>query len=101
MTFSGGEPLLQKEFLTEILARCRREGIHTCLDTAGCGVGGYEEILKKTDLVLFDIKHYTEEGYRRITDSHQRNRCVFCRWCRKWGFPCGCGMLWFRSYGQR
>ena len=95
VTFSGGEPLLQREFLTEILSRCRQEGIHTCLDTAGCGAGGYEEILKNTDLVLFDIKHYTEEGYRRITGRSPKNPCIFCPWYRKWGFRCGCGMWWF------
>lgn len=67
VTFSGGEPLLQREFLVEALSLCRQAGIHTCLDTAGCGVGGYEEILSNTDLVLFDIKHYTKEGYQKIT----------------------------------
>lgn len=41
VTFSGGEPLLQKEFLTEALALCKSRGIHTCLDTAGVGCGGY------------------------------------------------------------
>ena len=67
VTFSGGEPLLQKEFLTEVLALCKSRGIHTCLDTAGAGCGGYGEILKNTDLVLLDVKHYTPEGYKAIT----------------------------------
>ena len=35
VTFSGGEPLLQKDFLAETLALCKEQGIHTCLDTAG------------------------------------------------------------------
>ena len=67
VTFSGGEPLLQKEFLTEVLALCKSRGIHTCLDTAGAGCGGYGEILKNTDLVLLDVKHYTPEGYKAVT----------------------------------
>lgn len=67
VTFSGGEPLLQKEFLTEALALCKSRGIHTCLDTAGVGCGGYGEILKNTDLVLLDVKHYTPEGYQAVT----------------------------------
>ena len=67
VTFSGGEPLLQPEFLGESLKLCRRAGIHTCLDTAGCGLGDYEEILAYTDLVLLDVKHYTPEGYRQVT----------------------------------
>lgn len=67
VTFSGGEPLLQPEFLVQALKQCRREGIHTCLDTAGCGLGDYEEILAHTDLVLLDIKHYTPQGFQAVT----------------------------------
>ena len=66
VTFSGGEPLLQPQFLTELLKKCRELGIHTCLDTAGAGLGEYDEILSYTDLVLFDVKSVTPEGYRRI-----------------------------------
>ena len=44
VTFSGGEPLLQPEFLAETLDLCRTAGIHTCLDTAGCGLGEYGPI---------------------------------------------------------
>ena len=76
VTFSGGEPLLQPEFLRDALALCREKGIHTCLDTAGCGLGVYDEILHLTDLVLLDVKHFTREGYRAITgreiDEYQR-----------------------------
>lgn len=67
VTFSGGEPLLQAEFLRKILPMCKEAGIHTCLDTAGCGNGDYVEILENTDLLLYDVKHYTSEGYRTIT----------------------------------
>ena len=67
VTFSGGEPLRQPEFLLEALKLCKSKGIHTTLDTAGFGFGNYDEILKYTDLVLFDIKHYTRDGYKNIT----------------------------------
>lgn len=67
VTFSGGEPLLQPEFLVECLKELKKEGIHTCLDTAGVGVGGYEEILKWTDLVILDVKAVDESEYRRLT----------------------------------
>ena len=67
VTFSGGEPLLQKDFLKEVLLLCHENGINTCLDTSGTGLGDYEEILKHTDLVLLDIKHFTEDGYKNIT----------------------------------
>ena len=67
VTFSGGDPLRQPEFLIETLKRCKEEGIHTCLDTSGVGLGEYDEILKYTDLVLFDVKHVTREGYKNVT----------------------------------
>lgn len=62
VTFSGGEPLLQPGFLGECLRLCRQAGIHTCLDTAGVGLGSYDAILRWTDLVLFDVKHETPEA---------------------------------------
>ena len=67
VTFSGGEPLLQPDFLIEILTLCKKEGIHTAVDTAGVGLGKYDEILKLTDLVLLDVKHTREEDYKKIT----------------------------------
>lgn len=67
VTFSGGDPLRQPEFLLEVLKLCKAKEIHTCLDTAGYGFSDYDEILKYTDLVLFDVKHFTREGYKNIT----------------------------------
>lgn len=66
ITCSGGEPLLQPEFLIAFLTHCRRHGIHTVLDTAGVGPGNFDEILALTDLVLLDLKHVTGEGFREI-----------------------------------
>lgn len=67
VTFSGGEPLMQPEFLAEILKLCKQEGIHTCIDTAGYGLGNYDKILNNTDLVLLDLKHINETYYEKIT----------------------------------
>lgn len=67
VTFSGGEPLLQPDFLIECLKGLRENGIHTCIDTAGVGVGRYEEILEYVDLILFDIKEVSKEGYKNVT----------------------------------
>ncbi len=91
VTFSGGEPLLQPEFLREALRRCREAGIHTCLDTAGCGIGGYEEILAQTDLVLLDVKHYTREGYLRVTGQEPDEALRFLDAVQRAGVP-----LWAR-----
>lgn len=67
ITFSGGEPLLQPEFLIECLKSCKSEGIHTVIDTSGVGLGHYDEILKYTDLVILDIKHSNPQKYKNIT----------------------------------
>ena len=91
VTFSGGEPLLQQEFLLETLKLCKDAGIHTCLDTAGCGTGGYEEILHYTDLVLFDVKHYTREGYRKVTGCEIDESLRFLDAMQKAGTP-----IWIR-----
>lgn len=67
ITFSGGEPLLQPEFLLECLKSCKATGIHTVVDTSGVGFGDYDEILKYTDLVILDIKHSNPQKYKDIT----------------------------------
>ena len=66
ITVSGGEPLMQAEFVKELFELCEKEGIHTCLDTSG-GLWNekIEELLEVTDLCLLDIKMTTGENYRR------------------------------------
>lgn len=77
VTFSGGEPLMQPEFLAEMLRRLQENGIHTCLDTAGAGRGDYEAILSHTDLVLFDVKHEDPDGYQALTGGDIRQPRAF------------------------
>ncbi len=68
VTVSGGEPLLQSEFVTELFKRCREEGIHTALDTSGYHRGEIpEELVENTDLVLLDIKCMDADVYRELT----------------------------------
>ena len=78
VTFSGGEPLMQPEFLAECLRLSKEAGIHTCIDTAGqMRLEGteetrqqqIEEILKYTDLILMDVKHLDEGAYRELTGT--------------------------------
>ena len=66
VTFSGGEPLLQPEFLLEMLQSCRKEGINTCLDTSGVGTGDYKEILSLCDTVLYDVKAINNAAYKDL-----------------------------------
>ena len=67
VTFSGGDPLIQPEFLLQCLKLCKLNGIHTAIDTSGFGNGNYAEILEYTDLVLLDIKHTSSQGYVSLT----------------------------------
>lgn len=91
VTFSGGEPLLQPEFLIEMLKLCREDGIHTAIDTAGFGTGIYEEILKYTDLIILDIKHIDNEGYLKITGQSKESFDEFLKCIQKLNVP-----LWIR-----
>ncbi len=70
VTFSGGEPLLQYDFLVETCKKLKEENIHIAIDTAGIGKGNYKELLSMIDMVLLDIKHISTEGYEDITDRN-------------------------------
>lgn len=83
VTFSGGEPLLQPKFLIEVLKKLKDFGIHTCLDTAGCGYDCYEEILKYVDLVILDVKAITEDDYFKITGNKIDEYNTFLKACIK------------------
>jgi pyruvate formate lyase activating enzyme len=68
VTLSGGEPLAQPEFAAGILKKCRDAGIHTALDT--CGYARWEtarEVVRHTDLVLYDFKHMNPEIHEKYT----------------------------------
>ena len=82
VTFSGGEPLFQHEFLLECLKLCKKMGIHTCIDTSGVGTN-YEEILKYTDLVIWDVKAIEEANYKKITGAHIKKSLEFLDYCQK------------------
>jgi len=83
VTFSGGEPLFQSEFLFEVLKLCKKNGIHTCLDTSGVGGNINESILKYTDLVLFDIKALDADNYFKVTSHDIEESLVFLDLCQK------------------
>ena len=75
ITVTGGEPLLQPEFLTELFREAKKEGIHTCIDTSGITYrpndAEYRQkmdaLLQYTDLVMLDIKHIDAEEHRKLT----------------------------------
>lgn len=68
VTFTGGEPLLQAEFLLEVSKKCKELGISTALDTSGfIWNDQVKELLEYTDLVLLDIKNYDPLVYKTVT----------------------------------
>jgi pyruvate formate lyase activating enzyme len=68
VTFSGGEPLLQKDFLLQILKKCKENNIHTAVDTTGYApIEDLLEILPYTDLFLYDLKHLDDKRHKELT----------------------------------
>ncbi len=66
ITVSGGEPLMQAKFITELFKECKKAGIHTCIDTSGCILNDdIEEMLDYTDLCLLDIKMTNDSDYKK------------------------------------
>ena len=73
VTFTGGEPLLQAEFLFRLLEGCRALDIHTAVDTCGAAAPyAIERVAELADLILYDLKHVDDESHRRITGSSNR-----------------------------
>ncbi len=83
VTFSGGEPLLQIDFLIETCKLLKRENIHITLDTAGVGLGDYDEILSLVDLVIFDIKALDDINYMKMTGNKISESLKFLECCQK------------------
>ena len=66
VTFSGGEPLLQTDFLLALLQECRREGIHTAVDTSGYApLADLERVCRAADLLLYDLKLMDDTLHRQ------------------------------------
>lgn len=82
VTFSGGEPLFQHDFLLECLKLCKKMGIHTCLDTSGA-YDGYEDILNYVDLVIWDVKEIYNDGYQKMTGKDINQSLDFLKYCQE------------------
>lgn len=73
ITVSGGEPLLQPEFVEALFRACHERGIHTTLDTAGfCAPNALAKVLPYTDLILFSVKAATQATHLRLTGQETR-----------------------------
>ena len=80
ITVSGGEPLLQIDFLIELFEKAKAMGINTTLDTSGNPFtreepffSKFERLMKSTDLVLLDIKHIDDEQHEILTEQSNKN----------------------------
>ncbi len=74
VTVSGGEPLMQAQFVAQLFYKLKNVGIHTALDTSGCVFNEkVEEVLKYTDLVLLDHKYSSDDDYFKYTKTHLSN----------------------------
>ncbi len=70
VTVSGGEALLQPQFVSELFKKCHRVGIHTCIETSGhASESDLRQVLPDTDFVLYDLKHLNSEKHRQYTDK--------------------------------
>ena len=74
VTASGGEPLLQPQFVSALFDQCHKAGIHTCLETSGCAASSaLQQVLKSTDYVLFDLKHLNSNMHQQFTGKPNSN----------------------------
>lgn len=93
ITASGGEATLQAEFITELFARCREIGIHTCLDTSGfVNIKKIDRLLDYTDLVLLDIKHIDNEKCKQLTGAGNKKTLELAHHLNKRNIP-----VWIRQ----
>jgi pyruvate formate lyase activating enzyme len=98
ITVSGGEPLLQIDFLLELFKGAKERGINTCLDTCGQPFSRqnpffskFEELMSLTDLLLLDIKHIDSEEHRKLTGQPNDNILDCFRYLSGIGKP-----IWIR-----
>ncbi len=94
VTVSGGEPLLQAEFVTELFKKLKKLNIHTALDTAGSIPISQQikELLQYTDLVLLDIKHIDDEKAKILTGFSNKNNLEFAEYLNNINLP-----VWIRQ----
>lgn len=91
ITVSGGEPLVQAEFITELFEKAKMENIHTCLDSSGIifdesdpeSVSKIDALLDFCDLVMLDIKQIDEKKHKSLTGHSNKNVLAFARHLEK------------------
>lgn len=88
VTVSGGEPLMQADFLAELFNKLKQKGVHTALDTSGCVLNeSVQELLRYTDLVLLDFKYTNAEDYLKYTKMDMEKALDFLEYLEKINKP--------------
>jgi pyruvate formate lyase activating enzyme len=85
ITATGGEPLMQIDFLTELFSKAKANNIHTCIDTSGItfnpdDTGKFDKLIEVTDLVMLDIKHIDENEHIKLTKQSGKNVLEFAKY---------------------
>ena len=85
ITVTGGEPLMQIDFVTELFKAAKKNDIHTALDTSGItfqsnNTEKIDKLLEYTDLVLLDIKHANDEEHKKLTGHSNKNILAFAQY---------------------
>ncbi|HIT84283.1 MAG TPA: pyruvate formate lyase-activating protein [Candidatus Ornithomonoglobus intestinigallinarum] len=95
ITVTGGEPLLQIDFVTELFKAAKKQNIHTCIDTSGItyteGSKKFDELIKYTDLVMLDIKHIDPARHKALTGRDNKNILKFAKYLDDNNIP-----IWIR-----
>ncbi len=96
ITVTGGEPLMQIDFVAELFEAAKARGIHTCLDTSGITFASenrdkFDRLIKSTDLVMLDIKHIEPEHHKELTAHDNKNILGFARYLSENNIP-----MWIR-----
>ena len=91
ITVSGGEPLLQSEFVAELFELAHAQGVTTCIDTSGAlfrrGDAAIERLIAATDTVLLDIKAFDSKLHREVTGADNSQILDFARYLSEKGVP--------------
>ena len=96
LTITGGEPLMQIDFVTKLFKVAKEKQIHTALDTSGIlfnrnNTEKIDELLKYTDLVMLDIKHINEDEHKKLTGYSNKNILDFAKYLSEKNVP-----MWVR-----
>ena len=88
ITVTGGEPLMQLDFLIDLFTKAKAKNIHTCIDTSGIAfnpnnpelMAKFDKLMPLTDLVMLDIKHIDPEKHLELTKQHNENILAFAKY---------------------